>query len=46
MIYETTGVKDVNEIIQKYTSQEETTKTLQDIRKDITEKIEFLKREF
>ena len=43
-IYETTGVKDVNEIIQKFTSQEETTKSLEDIKQEHSEKIEFHKR--
>lgn len=45
-IYETTGVKDVNEIIQKFTSQEETTKSLEDIKQEHSEKIEFHKRAF
>jgi len=45
-IYETTGVKDVNEIIQKFTSQEETTRSLEDIKKDYADRIEFNKKEY
>merc|ERR1719378_1301456 len=44
-IYEATGVSDVNEIIQKYTAQEETNKSLNDLKQEYMEKIEYLTNE-
>ena len=39
-LYEITGVNDVNEIIQKYITQDETTKSLKDLETQYNEKIE------
>lgn len=44
-LFEATGVSDVNEIIQKYITQDETTKSLNDLKKTYTEKIDKLSRE-
>jgi len=41
-LYEITGVNDVNEIIQKYITQDETTKSLKDLENQYNEKIEHL----
>lgn len=41
-LYEITGVNDVNEIIQKYITQDETTKSLKDLEQNYTERIEIL----
>ena len=41
-LYEITGVNDVNEIIQKYITQDETTKSLKDQETQYNEKIEIL----
>jgi len=44
-IYEATGVSDVNDIIQKYTTQDETSKSLNDLKQEYLEKIEYLNNE-
>jgi len=44
-LFEATGVSDVNEIIQKYTTQDETKKSLNDLKKNYTEKIEKLTKQ-
>jgi len=44
-IYEATGVTDVNDIIQKYTTQDETSKSLNDLKQEYLEKIEYLNNE-
>eukprot|EP01016_Furgasonia_blochmanni_P005904 TRINITY_DN12332_c0_g1_i1.p1 TRINITY_DN12332_c0_g1~~TRINITY_DN12332_c0_g1_i1.p1 ORF type:complete len:536 (+),score=134.05 TRINITY_DN12332_c0_g1_i1:290-1897(+) len=44
-INEATGVTDVNEIIQKFTTQDETTKSLNDLKHEYIEKIEYLTNE-
>jgi hypothetical protein len=44
-IYEVTGVADVNEIIQKFTTQDETSKSLNDLKQEYIEKIEYLTNE-
>jgi len=44
-LYEITGVNDVNEIIQKYITQDETTKSLKDLETQYNEKIEILSNE-
>eukprot|EP01017_Pseudomicrothorax_dubius_P041294 TRINITY_DN6586_c0_g1_i1.p1 TRINITY_DN6586_c0_g1~~TRINITY_DN6586_c0_g1_i1.p1 ORF type:complete len:541 (+),score=197.99 TRINITY_DN6586_c0_g1_i1:32-1654(+) len=44
-IYEATGVSDVNEIIQKFTTQDETSKALADLKQEYVDKIEELTRE-
>ena len=41
-LYEITGVNDVNEIIQKYITQHETTKSLKDLESQYNQKIEIL----
>lgn len=41
-LYEATGVTDVNEIIQKFTTQEETSKSLLDLKFEYHSKIENL----
>lgn len=45
-LYEITGVNDVNEIIQKYITQDETTKSLKDLEQQYNEKIEILSNEW
>eukprot|EP00828_Plagiopyla_frontata_P042076 TRINITY_DN6190_c0_g1_i4.p2 TRINITY_DN6190_c0_g1~~TRINITY_DN6190_c0_g1_i4.p2 ORF type:complete len:414 (-),score=117.33 TRINITY_DN6190_c0_g1_i4:60-1301(-) len=44
-LYEATGVTDVNEIIQKFKTQDETRKQLNDLQQDNAEKIEQLQNE-
>jgi chromosome segregation ATPase len=44
-LYEVTGVTDVNDIIQKYTTQDETSKSLNDLKQEYMEKIEYLNNE-
>jgi len=44
-LYEATGVSDVNDIIQKYTTQDETSKSLNDLKQEYLEKIEYLNNE-
>jgi hypothetical protein len=44
-LYEVTGVTDVNDIIQKYTTQDETSKSLNDLKQEYLEKIEYLNNE-
>jgi len=41
-IKEATGVSDVNEIIQKFTTQEETARNLENLQKEYQEKLEYL----
>lgn len=43
-LYEATGVTDVNEIIQKFTTQGETQKQLQQMQQDHSDKIEEMKK--
>ncbi|KAM3132152.1 hypothetical protein pb186bvf_015747 [Paramecium bursaria] len=42
---EATGFRDVNDIIQKFTTQEDTTKSLDDLKREYVEKIEALNNE-
>lgn len=42
---EATGVIDVNEIIQKFITQDETSKSLNDLKQEYIEKIEYLNNE-
>ena len=42
---EATGVTDVNEIIQKFITQDETSKSLNDLKQEYIEKIEYLNNE-
>ena len=44
-LYEITGVNDVNEIIQKYITQDETTKSLNDLKQNYITRIEDLNNE-
>ena len=44
-INEATGVSDVNEIIQKFTTQDETSKSLSDLKQEYIDKIEVLTQE-
>lgn len=45
VVQEATGVTDVNEIIQKFTTQDETNKSLNDLKQEYLEKIEYLNNE-
>lgn len=44
-LYEATGVRDVNEIIQKFTTQSDTSKSLSDLKQEYSERSDALEKE-
>ena len=44
-MYEATGVTDVNDIIQKFTTQSDTSKSLNDLKQEYSEKQDYLEKD-